>query len=132
MSIDISHPWARSAAADSLEAGGFLTLTNRGSAADRLIAAASPLAGTIELQGIKVVGAGTTMQRLQRGVGLPAGSTITLKPRGYHLLLQGLKSPLAEGQRIPVALTFERAKRRDIELIVAAQGPIGNATLYEG
>ena len=132
MSIGIGDPWARSAVAGSLEAGGFLTLTNRGGTADRLIAASSPLAGSVELRGIKVIGSGMAMRRLERGVPLPAGTTITLRPRGYHLLLQELKSPLAEGQRIAVSLTFERADRRDIELIVRALGPLGNATLSEG
>jgi copper(I)-binding protein len=131
MSIDISQPWARSVAADSLEAGGFLTIVNRSEAADRLIGASSPLAEKVELHGIKVVGPNIKMRRLERGVSLPAGTTITLKPRGYHLLMQGLKAPLAQGQRVPVTLTFEKASGRDIELVVEIQGPVGDVTLHE-
>ncbi len=131
MSIDISHPWARSASADSTEAGGFFTIVNRSEQADRLVGATSPLADKVELHGIKVVGADITMRLLERGVGLPPGTPITLKPRGYHLLLQGLRSPLAKGQRVPVSLTFEKASGREIELVVEAQGPIGDETLHE-
>ena len=43
----------------------------------------------IELHGIKVVGADIDMRPLANGVAIPAGNTMTLKPRGYHLLLLG-------------------------------------------
>ena len=78
-------------------AGGFLTVTNKGPADDRLVAASSPLAERIEIHGIKVVGADIDMRPMANGVALPAGHTMTLKPRGYHLLCMGLKAPLAKG-----------------------------------
>lgn len=132
MSIDISRPWARTPSATAREAGGFLTLTNKGGEPDRLIAAVSPAAGKVEIQGIKIAGATMTMRPLERGLGLPADTVITMKPRGYHLLLQELKAPLAKGGRVPVTLTFEKAGTRQVELIVEDEGEIGNATLMEG
>ena len=131
MSIDISRPWARAATATELRAAGFMTLANKGKEGDRLVGAQSPLAEKIEIHGIKVVGPDIAMRPLERGVGLPADTTITLKPRGYHLLLQGLKTPLAQGQRVPVTLTFEKAGTRQIELTVEAEGPISDETLHE-
>ena len=131
MSIDISRPWARTGSATELRAAGFMTLANKGKEADRLVAAISPLAEKIESHGIKVVGSDIAMRPLERGVGLPADTTITLQPRGYHLLLQGLKTPLSQGQRVPVTLTFEKAGTRQIELTVEAAGPIGSDTLLE-
>ena len=131
MSIDISRPWARTESATELRAAGFMTLANKGTEADRLVGAQSPLAEKIEIHGIKVVGPGIAMRALERGVGLPADTTITLQPRGYHLLLQGLKAPLAQGQRVPVTLTFEKAGTRQVELTVEAEGPISGDTLFE-
>ena len=131
MSIDISRPWARAATATELRAAGFMTLANKGREADRLVGAQSPLAEKIEIHGIKVVGPDIAMRPLERGVGLPADTTFTLKPRGYHLLLQGLKTPLAQGQRVPVTLSFEKAGTREVELTVEAAGPIGADTLLE-
>ena len=131
MSIDISRPWARTGSPAELRAAGFMTLANKGKEADRLVAAISPLAEKIEIHGIKVVGSDIAMRPLERGVGLPADTTITLQPRGYHLLLQGLKTPLAQGQRVPVTLTFEKAGTRQVELTVEAEGPIGSDTLLE-
>ncbi len=132
MSIEISRPWARAPSATALEAGGFLTLTNKAREADRLIAAASPAAGKIEIHGIKISGPTMSMKLLDKGLGLPPDFPITMKPRGYHLLLQELKAPLSKGGKVPVTLTFEKAGTRNVELIVEAEGAIGNETLVEG
>jgi copper(I)-binding protein len=132
MSIDISRPWARVSSRQADRAGGYFTATNKGSTADRLVAAASPAAEKVELQYIKVVGYGITMRLMERGLGLPADTTITLKPRGYHLLFIGLKKPLAKGERVPVTLTFEKAGPQQVELTVEAPGPVNNETLEEG
>lgn len=132
MSIDISRPWARTSPGVEGQAGGFFTVTNTGSEPDRLIAAASPAAGKIEIHSIKVIGSGIRMRPMEKGLGLPADTAITLKPRGYHLLFQELTRPLGKGDRVPVTLTFEKAGTRQIELVVEAPGPINWETLMEG
>jgi copper(I)-binding protein len=129
MSIDIRRPWARMQTAESGEAAGFVTLTNRGSEPDRLVAAATPLAARTEVWGIKVVGAELRMRPLESGLRLPPDMAIELKPRGYHLFFQGLAKPLARGQKVPVTLTFASAGPRQVELIVEAEGPINKDTL---
>src|SRR5262245_1823586 len=106
-SIEIRQPWARWMA-DSATGGGFLTLTNTGDTADRLLAAASPAAERVEIHAIKVVGADIEMRPLDKGLAIGADSTVVLKPRGYHLLLVGLKAPLTQGERLPIVLTFEK------------------------
>jgi periplasmic copper chaperone A len=131
MSIDISRPWARTSPTAEQTAGGFFTVTNKGREADRLIAAESPAAAKVEIHGIRVAGSGITMKPMERGLGVPPDTAITLKPRGYHLLME-LKAPLAKGQRVPVTLTFEKAGAHQIELLVEAAGPVGNETLVEG
>lgn len=131
MTIEISRPWARTPSATALEAGGFLTLTNKAAETDRLIAATSPVAGKIAIRGIKVVGAGMTMRPIERGLGLPPDTAITMKPRGYHLFFEELKAPLAKGAKVPVTLMFEKAGTLQVELIVEAEGPIGNQILME-
>ena len=132
MSIDISRPWARTPSATALQAGGFLTLTNKAAETDRLIAASSPVAGKIAIRGIKITGSTMTMRPFEKGLGLPPDTPIAMKPRGYHLFFEELKAPLAKGDRVPVTLTFEKAGTRQVELIVEAEGPIGNQTLMEG
>ena len=131
MTIDISHPWARTRFIKEPCAAGFMTLANKGSEADRLVGAESPLAEKIEIHGIKVVGPDISMRPLEKGVGLPPDTTITLRPRGYHLMMRGLKVPFAKGQHVPVTLTFEKSGKRDIDLVVEGDGPINDETLHE-
>jgi copper(I)-binding protein len=136
MTIAISRPWALTGSvlagsAKEPRLAGFMTLANTGAEADRLLAAASPMAEKIEIHGVKVVGPDIAMRPLEKGVGLPADTTITLRPRGYHLMMWGLTAPLAKGQRVPVTLTFEKAGSRQVELVVEGQGTIGDETLHE-
>ena len=128
--LSLSRPWARPDRAIPTQAGGFFTVRNAG-AADRLVAAASPLADTVEIHAIKVVGADILIRPLPDGLALPADSTVELKPRGYHLLLMGLKAPLAVGSRLPVKLTFEKAGRIEVGLAVEAPGLVGHEILDE-
>ena len=130
MSIDISRPWARTSPTIAGFAGGYFTVTNKAHEADRLVGAESPVATKIEIHGIKVVGSGITMKQLEKGLGLPPDTAITLKPRGYHLWIE-LKAPLAQGQKVPVTLRFEKADARSIELVVEAPGAIGNDAMLE-
>jgi copper(I)-binding protein len=131
--LEIHKPWARSSShrlPNSL-AGAFLAVTNSGPVDDRLVAASSPLAERIELHGIKVVGADIKMRPRANGVAVPAGHTMTLKPRGYHLLLLGLTAPLAEGSTLPITLTFEKAGAVTVEFAVVEPGLVGEAVLNE-
>jgi periplasmic copper chaperone A len=131
MSIDISRPWARTSPTAQQTAGGFFTVTNKGREADRLIAAESPVAAKIEIHCIRVVGSGITMRPMEKGLSLPPDTAITLKPRGYHLLMT-LNAPLAQGQHVPVTLSFEKAGTRQVELVVEAAGPVGNEAISAG
>lgn len=127
----ISDPWARGSSPVSPECGGFFVVTNKGETADRLVSVSSPLAERIEIHAIKVVGAGITMRPLQNGLRIPAETSLTLKPRGYHLLMFGVKVPLAKGASLPVTLVFDNAGSVDVELVVRAAGPVGREILVE-
>jgi copper(I)-binding protein len=129
--IEIGQPWARSASRTQRQAGGFFVVTNKGALPDRLVAASSPVAEKVEIHAIKVVGADIQMCPRPEGLLVEAGSTLTLKPRGYHLLLSGVATALVVGARLPVTLTFEKAGRIDVELAVEAAGLVGEEILNE-
>ena len=130
MTLEISRPWARAATTAERTGGGFFTVANGGEA-DRLVAAATEIAEKVEIHAIKVVGSGIRMRPVEKGLSCPADTTITLKPRGYHLLMTGLKAPLVVGTKLPVTLTFEKAGVRTIDLVVEAPGLVGEAVLDE-
>jgi periplasmic copper chaperone A len=130
-SIEIHRPWARQAVETPERAGGFFTLINTGTEPDRLVAASSPAAGKIEIHAIKVLGADIGMRPREGGLALPAGVTLTLQPRGYHLLLIDLTAPPIPGARLAVTLVFEKAGSIDVEFPVEAPGPVGVEVLVE-
>ena len=107
--IAIHHPHSHPTAAPGVPAVGFVTLTNPGPAADRLIAVSSPLAGRIEIHQTQMQDGVMKMRALADGLALPVGEAVVLAPGGLHLMLFGLRQPLVEGQSLPVTLTFERA-----------------------
>jgi copper(I)-binding protein len=54
-------------------------------------------------------GAVMRMRQIEGGLAAPAGATVTLSPGGMHLMFYGVTQPFAEGESIPVTLTFEHA-----------------------
>jgi periplasmic copper chaperone A len=54
------------------------------------------------------------------------GKTVKLAPNGYHLMIMDLKSPLKQGDKLPLTLQFEKAGKVAVTLDVqgvGAQGP---------
>jgi copper(I)-binding protein len=121
-SIEIVLPWSRATPSTAPSAGGFLTLINKGTAPDRLIAIETPAAKQAELHEMKMDGAVMRMRELENGVVLPPGQTVELKPGGYHVMFIGLKAPFMKDQKVPATLVFEKAGRIDIEFQVDALG----------
>lgn len=131
MPLEIQRPWARASDQKNWRFGGFVTLVNRSSTPDRLIAASSPIARGVAICGIKVIGNRTAMRALKDGLKIPAGTTITLRPRGYHLYFLSARPRPKHGEKVPVTLTFEKAGEQKIMLEVEAPGPVGKESLHE-
>lgn len=121
-SLKIGHPWARATPPTAPAGGGFLTITNTGTTADRLVSATSAAAGQVQVHEMKMDGNIMRMRELENGLEIPPGATVTLAPGGLHLMMMGLKNPLKENTRVPVTLVFEKAGKIDVELVVMAIG----------
>jgi copper(I)-binding protein len=61
-----------------------------------------------------------TMRPLEKGVAIEPGKTVMLAPGGSHLMLLHLKSPLKQGDRLPVTLEFEKAGK--VKVLLDVQG----------
>ena len=69
-----------------------------------------------------------TMRALDNGLVIEPGKTVKLAPGGYHLMMFDLKSPLKQGDKLPVTLEFERAGKVKLSFEVqgvGSQGPAG-------
>ena len=102
--LEAGQPWSRPAVAGT-NGVGYVTLTNRGTAADALVRIESPLAARVEMHRSTMTGNVMSMQK-QATVALPAGGEVVFGPGGYHLMLIGLTRTLKAGDEIPATLTF--------------------------
>ncbi|MGJ8584729.1 MAG: DUF1775 domain-containing protein [Marinosulfonomonas sp.] len=101
-------------------AGGFLEITNSGTTDDRLIGATSAAAGRLEIHEMSMENDVMRMRKLENGVLIPAGETVTLKPGGFHIMFFDLKQPFVEGDTVDVELTFKTAGTVDFPLAIGA------------
>lgn len=118
--VEISHPHARPTVAQQANGAAYLTLENRGKAADRLLGASTPRARAVEIHSMSMDGHVMKMREVEHLVLKPASKIEMKSGNGYHLMLVGLSQPLKPGDKLPVTLVFERAGK--VEIIVPVEG----------
>jgi copper(I)-binding protein len=124
----ITQAWSRATPGGAKVAGGYLTIENKGTAPDRLIGGSADIADKVQVHEMATNNGVMTMRPLDKGVSIEPGRTVKLAPGGYHLMLLDLKSPLKQGEKVPVTLEFEKAGKVKLSLDVqgvGAQGPAG-------
>ncbi|MFM2112470.1 MAG: hypothetical protein RLZZ271_1130 [Pseudomonadota bacterium] len=106
--LQAENAWIRATVAGQQGTGGFMTLKSKegvtltGASVDAAI-------GSAELHEMAMVGDVMKMRAIDK-LAVPAGKPLELKPGGYHLMLVGLKAPLAKGAKVPVTFTYKDAK----------------------
>ena len=124
-SISIEKPFSRATPGGSKVGAGYMTITNKGNAADRLLSASSPAAGKVEIHEMTMQDGVMKMRELAGGLPIEAGKTASLAPGGYHLMLTDLKAPLKEGDLLELTLVFEKAGEIQVEATVEPLGAMG-------
>lgn len=98
--------WVREAVGGRKVTGAFLVLENTGTAVRSIVSGTADAAETLELH--EMVRDGTMMKMSPvKSIEIPAGGKTELRPGGLHLMLFGLKRPLAAGDSIHVTLTLD-------------------------
>lgn len=109
-SLSVGHPMAFETPATASNGGGYLTITNSGGTADRLLRIEAEGFDEVSLHETSTDDKGVARMRHVDGVDLPAGETVTLAPGGMHVMFMGLGGdPFEEGDKIPATLIFEKA-----------------------
>ncbi|ESY77732.1 hypothetical protein X740_22865 [Mesorhizobium sp. LNHC221B00] len=120
--LEIGHPWSRATPAGAKVAGGYFTITNKGSASDRLLSISSDVSEKAELHEMGVKDGVMTMRPVTGGLEIPAGGKVALAPGGYHLMFIGLKRQPKQGEKFSATLTFEKAGTVSVEFAVEGMG----------
>jgi copper(I)-binding protein len=124
--VTVKDPWVRATVPQQKATGAFMQLTATKEA--RLVSAASPVAGVVEIHEMAMVDNVMKMRALPSGLELPAGKAVDLKPGGYHVMLMDLKGQVKEGDVVPVTLVVEGkdGKKETLEIKATAR-PLNTA-----
>jgi copper(I)-binding protein len=115
--VGIANAWVRASVPGQQATGAFMQITARQPA--RLVGASSPVAASAEVHEMKMEGDVMRMRALPL-LDLPAGQAVALEPGGHHIMLIGLKRPLAVGETVPLTLTVQDADGQTRAIEVAA------------
>ncbi len=120
--LDIAHPWTRATPKGAAIAGGYLSITNKGTTPDRLVGGSLSIADRLEIHEMKMQGTVMQMRPLPAGLEIKPGATVELKPGSFHLMFMGLKEPVVVGKRVKGTLVFEKAGTIEVEYAVEPVG----------
>ena len=120
--IEVSGAWVRSTVPNR-PAAGYMTLTNHGDVADRLVAVRAADVDTVELHQSSMVDGVMRMDPIQ-AVEVPAGGMAELKQGGMHVMMFGT-GRLKPGGSTDLVLVFERAGEVTLAIPVLKRAPDG-------
>jgi copper(I)-binding protein len=123
--ISVTGAFSRAMLPNAPVGAGYMTITNAGSAADRLLSATTEATPNVELHDMKVTDGMMEMTPLPEGIEIPAGGTVTLAPGGLHMMFINPHAAFKEGECLAVMLTFEQAGELAVQLSVGAVGAEG-------
>jgi copper(I)-binding protein len=108
--IEVSDAWSRATPPAAKTGVAYVTVTNQGREADRLVAVEATGAPRAEMH-MHVMDGDIARMRPVQAVDVPPSETIVFRPGGLHIMLVDLDGPLKEGESFPLTLVFERSGR---------------------
>lgn len=106
--VTIIEPWARATVPGQPVAAAYMKISS--TSATRLLSAETDVAKEVQVHTMQNHD-GVMKMREHGQLDIQAGQTVELAPGGLHLMLLGLKKPLAAGDILTVKLTFEDARK---------------------
>jgi copper(I)-binding protein len=120
--LKISAPWARATPKGASVGGGYMKITNTGTAPDRLVGGSSDISNSFEIHEMKMEGGVMKMRQVAGGIEIKPGQTVTFDPSGYHVMLVDLKKQLMQGERFKAMLEFAKAGKVEVDFAIEGIG----------
>ena len=120
--IHIAQPWARATPKGASAGAAYLTITNKGTAPDRVSCVSSDDSAKCQIHTMTMDNGVMKMRPVEGGLEIKPGQTVTLKPGGLHVMLVELKHPLEQGKAAEATLQFEKAGTVKVAFPVLALG----------
>lgn len=99
--------WARATTPGARVAAAYFTLTNTGDEEHKLMKITTPVGDTVSVHMTSITEQGTARMWPMAVLAVGAGQTVKLQPGGLHVMIEGLKAPLVQGQKIPLTMKFD-------------------------
>ena len=117
--LAVDAAWARASVGRT--GAAFVTMSNHGSASDRLVGVASPVAANVMVHRSFEENGSMKMEHVA-AVAVEPGQRLEMAPGGLHIMLMNLKQPLKKGDQFPLSLQFERGGTKEVTATVYGPG----------
>lgn len=114
------EPWSRPLAPGATVAAGYMHLMNHTAQAETLVGAKAEGVGRIELHDMAEVDGVMQMRPIEGGVPLAVDGMAAFQPGGKHLMFIDVTRSWAEGDVVPVTLSFESGAEAVVDFAVTA------------
>lgn len=114
----IAAPVIKATPPNAPVSGGYMNISNSGTAGDRLVSGSADFAGKVEIHEMAMEGDVMKMRPVKGGLEIPAGGSVELKPGGFHVMFVGLKEQMKPGEKRKAKLVFEKAGEVELEFDV--------------
>ncbi len=116
--LHIKHPYARATVPNQPAGAAYLGIENKGKRADKLIAVSSPIAASTQIHTMSMDDGVMKMREVSSIEIKPLAAIVMAPGAGYHIMLIGLKQPLKIGDEFPLRLTFAKAGKLEVSVVV--------------
>lgn len=121
-SLQIIQPWARATPKGADSGAAYMTVTNTGTAAERLSCVSSEASARCVIHEMTLDNGVMKMRDVEGGLRIKPGETVTFKPGGYHIMLVDLKAQLQQGRTVAATLQVDNGATLQVEFPIAAIG----------
>lgn len=115
--LQVKDAWIQAAPPGVKVMAAYLEIKNNGKQQQTLTGVSSPAFGKIEIHRSVIHGNMAHMEH-QKELPLPPGASVLLQQGGLHLMLMGVKKPLATGDQIPMTFVFGNGAKISVSAIV--------------
>jgi copper(I)-binding protein len=106
------------------------TITNNTDKDIVLVGGSTEVANIVEVHEMAMVGGEMVMQKIQGGLTIPAGQSVSLEPGGNHLMLMDLAKAVMAGDTISVTFDLEGADDITVDGIMAKPAEGGDENYH--
>lgn len=122
--LRVEGAWGRPSPKMAMAGAFYMTIYNDGAQDDRLISAASPACGTVELHESYMTPEGAMgMRPVAGGIPVPAKGKAELKVGGLHIMCIDVKEGFEVGKKVPLTLHFEKGGDLSVEVEIRQEAP---------